>query len=187
VSDEIFVTFIIEELPPGITGLLIAGIFAAGMSTLSSSINALASASVYDFWIPLSGKGEDDLRAFRAGRAFTLLWAGLLIGVSIAYIPLAQGSTAVEVALQIASLVYGAFLGAFLIGVFGTRATGRSVIVGMAASIGVVTSVWILGDGAIGWPWFVPIGVVVTLVVGHVAGLFGGDGGDPRTRPGTGG
>ncbi|MEX1257007.1 MAG: sodium:solute symporter [Gemmatimonadota bacterium] len=176
VSDEIFVTFIIAELPPGITGLLIAGVFAAGMSSLSSSINALASASVYDFWIPLSGKGEDDLRAFRAGRVFTLVWACLLIGAAVAYIPMAEGSTAVEVALQIASLVYGAFLGAFLLGVLGVKASGRSVMVGMTAGIAVVTSVWLFGDGAVGWPWFVPIGVVVTLGAGHIAGLIGGDG-----------
>jgi SSS family transporter len=184
VSDEIFVTFIIEELPPGITGLLIAGVFAAGMSTLSSSINALASASVYDFWAPLSGRGDDDLAVFRAGRVFTLLWAGLLIGTAVAYIPLAQGSTAVEVALQIASLVYGGFLGAFLLGVSRVRASGRSVIVGMAAGIAVVTSVWVFGDGAIGWPWFVPIGVAVTLGVGHVAARVERRGTGPRAEPG---
>lgn len=178
VSDEIFVTFIIQELPIGITGLLIAGVFAAGMSSLSSSINALASASTYDFWVPLAKAEGDDFRAFRVGRVFTLLWSGLLIGTAIAYVPLAAGSTAVEVALQIASLVYGGFLGAFLLGVLGTRASGGEVIVGMAVGISVVTSVWIFGDGAVGWPWFVPIGVVVTLsVVGIVHRIRGGGGG----------
>jgi Na+/proline symporter len=176
VSDEIFVTFIIDELPPGITGLLIAGVFAAGMSSLSSSINALASASVYDFWVPLSGEPEDDLRTFRAGRVFTLLWAGLLIGAAVAYVPMAEGSTAVEVALQIASLVYGGLLGAFLLGVLGVKASGRSVIIGMSAGIVVVASIWRFGEGAVGWPWFVPIGVLVTLGVGHIAGMIGGDG-----------
>jgi N-acetylglucosamine kinase-like BadF-type ATPase len=58
--DAIFATFIIEELPPGVTGLLIAGVFAAAMSSLSSSINALASASAYDFWAPAKGLEGDD-------------------------------------------------------------------------------------------------------------------------------
>ena len=53
--DEIFARFIVEELPPGLTGLLVAGIFAAAMSSLSSSINSLASASAYDFWAPARG------------------------------------------------------------------------------------------------------------------------------------
>jgi len=185
VSDEIFVTFIIDELPPGITGLLIAGVFAAGMSSLSSSINALASASVYDFWVPLSGRDEDDLTVFRVGRVFTLLWAGLLVGAAVGYVPMAEGSTAVEVALQIASLVYGGFLGAFLLGVLGVKASGRSVVIGMAAGIAVVTSIWRFGNGAIGWPWFVPIGVFVTLGIGHVAGMIGGDGKKASSRPAT--
>ena len=52
-SDEIFARFVVEELPPGISGLLVAGVFAAAMSSLSSSINSLASATAYDFWAPL--------------------------------------------------------------------------------------------------------------------------------------
>ncbi len=166
VSDEIFVTFIIQELPIGITGLLIAGVFAAGMSSLSSSINALASASAYDFWAPLARAEEDDLRIFRAGRVFTLLWASLLVGVAIAYVPMSEGATAVEVALQIASIVYGGFLGAFLLGRFDPGARQGGVLAGMVAGIGVVTSTWLFGGGAVGWPWFVPIGTSVTLIVG---------------------
>ena len=59
-SDEIFARFVVEELPPGISGLLVAGVFAAAMSSLSSSINSLASATAYDFWAPLAGAENDD-------------------------------------------------------------------------------------------------------------------------------
>jgi len=166
VPDAIFATFIIQELPVGITGLLIAGVFAAAMSSLSSSINSLASASAYDFWAPLAKVKGDDFRVLRAGRVFTLVWAGLLIGAAVAYVPMAEGSTAVEVALTIASLVYGGLLGSFLLGILDARADQVGVIAGMISGIGVVTSVWVFGGGAIGWPWFVPIGVLVTLTVG---------------------
>jgi len=166
VSDEIFVTFIIQELPIGVTGLLIAGVFAAGMSSLSSSINALASTSAYDFWAPLTGAGDDDLRIFRAGRVFTLVWASLLIGVAIAYVPMAEGAAAVEVALQIASIVYGGFLGAFLLGALDPRARQGGVIPGMIVGIGIVASIWLFGGGRVGWPWFVPIGAIVTVGLG---------------------
>jgi len=168
VSDAIFATFIIEELPVGITGLLIAGVFAAAMSSLSSSINSLASASAYDFWAPLVKAEGDEARIFRAGRRFTLLWAILLIGVAVAYIPMSEDATAVEVALTIASLVYGGLLGAFLLGIMDARANQVGVITGMCVGIGVVTGIWVFGAGAVGWPWFVLIGTVLTVGVGAV-------------------
>ena len=65
-SDEIFARFIVEELPAGVTGLLIAGVFAAAMSSLSSSINSLASSSAYDFWGP--GPRDRGRRAHPEGR-----------------------------------------------------------------------------------------------------------------------
>ncbi len=165
VADAIFATFIIEVLPVGITGLLIAGVFAAAMSSLSSSINSLASASAYDFWAPLVG-AKDDREVMKIGRRFTLLWSVLLIGVAVAYVPMSEDATAVEVALTIASLVYGGFLGAFFLGILDPRAEQRGVIIGMACGILVVTWIWIFATGAVGWPWFVPIGGAVTLVVG---------------------
>ena len=164
--DEIFATFIIQELPPGVTGLLIAGIFAAAMSTLSSSINALASASSYDFYAPLVGAEGDEFRIFRAGRALTVVWAILLVGAAILYIPLAEDSAAVEVALTIASLVYGGLLGAFFLGMADRRANQRGVITGMATGILVVTSIWVFAAHLVGWPWFVLIGTAVTMSVG---------------------
>lgn len=168
--DEIFATFIIQELPVGVTGLLIAGIFAAAMSSLSSSINAMASASAYDFWAPFTGAGKDEFRMLRAGKVFTLVWAILLIGAAILYIPMSEDHAAVEVALTIASLVYGGLLGAFFLGIVDRRAHQTGVITGIASGIAVVTLIWLLPrfveGAAIGWPWYVLIGTVVTMSVG---------------------
>jgi solute:Na+ symporter, SSS family len=169
-SDEIFAFFIVEQLPPGVTGLLIAGVFAAAMSSLSSSINSLASASAYDFWAPLRGLVGDEVRILRAGKAFTLLWAALLIGGAVTFIPLSRGTTAVEVALGIASVVYGGLLGAFALGVLSKRADQRSVIMGMAAGIGTVTAIWLSIPEKVAWPWFALIGTAVTFGVGWALG-----------------
>ena len=114
--DEIFSRFIIEEMPAGLRGLLIAGVFAAAMSSLSSSINSLASASAYDFWGPLvrrraaagSASGTDDRDIMMAGKVFTLVWAGLLVLGTIVFIPLSRGTAAVEVALAAASMAASA-------------------------------------------------------------------------------
>lgn len=167
-SDAIFATFIVEELPPGVTGLLIAGVFAAAMSSLSSSINSLASATAYDYWAPMVGAVNDEARTLRAGKLFTLVWAGLLVAGARLFIPLSEGTSAVEVALGVASLVYGGLLGAFALGVLTKRPGEWAAIIGVGVGIGVVT----LFKDAMAWPWYVPLGSTVTLVVGIVVGRF---------------
>ena len=168
VADAIFATFIIEELPAGVAGLLIAGVFAAAMSSLSSSINSLASASAYDFFAPLTGSEGDEFRILRAGKVFTLVWAILLIGTAILYIPMSEDATAVEVALTIASLVYGGLLGAFFLGILDRTANQPGILTGITTGIATVTAVWVFMPGAVGWPWFVFIGTLVTMTVGAV-------------------
>lgn len=169
-SDEIFALFIVDHLPPGVTGLLIAGIFAAAMSSLSSSINSLASASAYDFWAPSAGAVGDEARTLRAGKAFTLLWAVLLVAGAVVFIPLSRGTTAVEVALGIASVVYGGLIGAFALGVMSRRADERSAILGIALGIGAVMTIWLTIPDRVAWPWFALIGTAVTFLVGSAAG-----------------
>ncbi len=169
-SDEIFARFIVEELPVGVTGLLIAGVLAAAMSSLSSSINALASASAYDLWAPLADARDDDRRILVAGRWFTLLWAVLLVGGALVFLEIGEGAAAVEVALGIASLVYGGLLGAFALGRFSTRADARSVALGMLAGIGVITWLWVFHRTAVAWPWYVLLGTSITSGVGWLAG-----------------
>jgi Na+/proline symporter len=165
--DEIFARFIVEALPPGITGLLIAGVFAAAMSSLSSSINSLASATAYDYWAPMMGASEDEGRIFKAGRIFTLVWAALLIGGAILFIPLSEGTSAVEVALGIASLVYGGLLGVFALGVLTERPGQEAAIFGIVFGIGMVT----LFREQMAWPWYVPFGSVATFTFGWLAGF----------------
>jgi Na+/proline symporter len=167
-TDEIFALFIVEQLPPGITGLLIAGVFAAAMSSLSSSINSLASATAYDYWAPIVGARDDEGRILRAGKVFTLVWAGLLTLGAVLFIPLSSGTTAVEVALGIASLVYGGLLGAFALGIFTKRPGQVAVIIGVVVGIGTVTIL----RNEMAWPWYVLVGSVVTFVAGSFVGLF---------------
>ncbi len=169
-SDEIFALFIVQQLPPGVAGLLVAGVFAAAMSSLSSSINSLASASAYDFWAPARGAEEDEARILRAGKIFTLIWAVLLVGGAVLFIPLSRGTAAVEVALGIASAVYGGLIGAFALGIFSPRSDQRSVSLGIVAGIGVVMVIWLTMPERVAWPWFAVIGTAVTYLVGVALG-----------------
>lgn len=164
-ADEIFARFVVEELPTGVTGLLIAGVFAAAMSSLSSSINSLASATAYDFWAPLADI-RDEGRILRAGKLFTLGWAGLLVGGAVAFIPLSRGTSAVEVALGVAAVVYGGLLGAFALGVLTRRPGSRAAIAGIVAGICFVIAI----RHHVAWLWYVPFGAAVTLATGTLMG-----------------
>jgi SSS family transporter len=172
-ADEIFARFIVEELPPGLTGLLVAGIFAAAMSSLSSSINSLASASAYDFWAPARGMAADDAGTLRVGKAFTLLWAALLIAGALLFIPLSQGTTAVEVALGIASLVYGGLLGAFALALFVPAARARDAVVAIAVGVLAMVALWSFARAHVAWPWYVFIGTLLTFGIGRVSAAIG--------------
>ena len=161
-TDEIFARFIIEELPAGVTGLLIACVFAAAMSSLSSSVNALASSTAYDYWAPLVGASDDEERILKAGKVFTLAWGALLALGATMFIPLSRLTSAVEVALGVAAVVYGGLLGAFALGVF-VRGTSQ---LGVIAGIGLGIAANIAIQGLVAWLWYVPIGAAITIIVG---------------------
>lgn len=186
-TDEIFVTFIIEQLPPGVTGIVIAAIFSAAMSTLSSSLNSLASATTYDFYAALRPRTEEDL--FRVGRVFTLVWGVVLVGGALLF--RSRDTPVVELGLAIQSFTYGGLLGGFLLGVLNPRARERDAIGAIATGILLMSTVvfarayatlatWVGLDrlaaaltavGTIAWPWHVVMGTIITFVAGSLLAL----------------
>jgi len=169
-ADEVFPRFIIEQLPPGVTGLVIAGILAAAMSTVASSLNSLASATTHDLYMPITGR-SDPAHLMRMGKRFTLVWAAILIGGAMLFQLVQQGTPVVVLALQIASFTYGGLLGGFLLGVFSKRARQADAITGMATTMAIMTALWAaqqweLIPTFVDTLWFALIGTVITLAVG---------------------
>lgn len=172
--DEIFATFIVSEMPTGLRGLLVAGVFAAAMSSLSSSVNSLASSSAYDHWGPATGREDDERAMLAAGKVFTVLWGGLLVLGAVLFIPpegdpLGAGdasprAAAVEVALAAASMLYGGLLGAFALGVLFRSVGQGGAMAGMTAGVATVVVLW--ARDVVAWPWFVLIGLVATIAAG---------------------
>lgn len=185
--DEIFPRFIIEQLPPGITGLVVAGLLAAAMSTVSSSLNSLASATTYDLYAPLSGRTGDDVHLLRAGRIFTLAWAGVLVGGAILFQFAAQGTPIVVLALQIASFTYGGLLGGFLLGLLSRRANGWDAVLGMGVAVGGMTALWAVQQWGVipkivDTLWFSLLGSAVTIAVGIISSrVRAGGSGQPQS------
>lgn len=185
--DEIFPRFIVEELPPGVTGLVIASLLAAAMSTVSSSLNSLASSTVYDLYAPLSGRAGDDAHLARAGRAFTLLWAAILIGGAMLFQFASQGTPVVVVALGIASFTYGGLLGGFLLGLLVRRADQRDAITGMSVAIVLMTTLWAAQQfgtipRVVDTLWFALVGSAVTVAAGWLSSVVRGSRGYTTSR-----
>ena len=167
-NDEIFPKFIVQTLPHGISGLVIAAIFAAAMSNLSASLNSLASTTVLDFYGPMGGAKKGDQHLLKVSRWATAGWGVVLIFVAI----MARSWGSVFTAgLTIASIVYGPMLGAFALGVFTTRATTRGLVIGMAVSLGTMWMVWF--NTRLAWTWYVLLGCAICITVGYLASLAG--------------
>jgi SSS family transporter len=184
--DEIFPRFIIESLAPGLAGLVIAGILAAMMSTVSSSLNSLSSALANDVIGPLKGRTADDAWMVRLGRRLTLFWAAVLIGGALLFQLVRQGTPIIVIALQIASFTYGGLLGGFLLGIISRKATERDALTGMVTAIAIMGALWGAQQFAV-MPrvvdtlWFALIGSAITVLTGVVSATIRPSG--PRPLP----
>src|SRR5690349_1799797 len=138
-ADRIFPTFIVSQMPHGISGLLIAAILAAAMSNLSAALNSLSSTSMLDFYLRRNSH-IDAARQLRLSRISTIIWAVVLFGLAI--LSLHKVSRVIEVGLSIASVAYGALLGVFLLGVLTRRANERGAIVGMVVGFAGSLFIW---------------------------------------------
>jgi SSS family transporter len=168
--DEIFPKFIVDHLPTGLAGLVIAGVLASAMGTLSSSISALASATYLDLFQPLRrGRPLGPREEVAWSRGFTLLWGLVLIGGAMLFTD--TKNAVVELGLKIASITYGGLLGTFFLGLFVTRTRERDAFAGFAA--GLAAMVAVIAWTTVDYTWHTLIGCVATLAVGTLASLIG--------------
>jgi SSS family transporter len=161
-GDRVFPDFITKYMPSGLSGLVVAAIFAAA---LSSSLNSIASTSINDLYKPFRPK-QDDKHYLRVSHWLTLVWGIVQIGVAL--VAMRQNRSALDQALSVASLVNGPILGVFLVGTFLRRVSEPPALLGMLASMVVMTYVrfWT----PIAWTWYVLIGSLITFLVAWIAG-----------------
>jgi len=184
-TDQIFPTFIIDRMPPGLVGLIIAAVVAATMSTHSGAINSLAAATTHDIYLPLTKRAADAPETLKMGKLFALVW-GTVLTLGALLFPQESNTPVVVVALGIASFTYGGLLGGFFLGVFWARANQRDAIIGMSVGIAAMSFVvfarqlgsWfpVLADplapfASIAWPWYVLIGTSITMTTGILSSL----------------
>jgi SSS family transporter len=158
-SDRVFPDFITKHMPSGLSGLVVAAIFAAA---LSSSLNSIAATAVNDLYKPFAPR-RDDKHYLRVSHWLTLAWGIVQIGVALFF--LKKNRSALDQALSIAGLINGPVLGIFLVGTFLKRVSEPPALVGMIVSIAVMLYVRFMTPLA--WTWYVLLGSIVTFVVAY--------------------
>jgi Na+/proline symporter len=167
VMDSIYPLFIWTQLPPVLTGLIIAAILAAAMSNLSAALNSLASTTVMDFLRPMVAASASESTWLARARWATVVWGAVLFGIAL----LARNWGGVlQAGLSIASILYGALLGVFLLGLLTTRVGEIAAMCGMTASLLLMLYVGLRTP--IAFTWYVLIGTTATCAVGLLMSLF---------------
>src|SRR5262249_12028117 len=162
-GDRAFPDFITRHLPTGLSGLVVAAIFAAAMS---SSLNSIAATAVNDLYRPLR-PSKSDKHYLKVSHLLTLLWG--IVQIAVALVVRHQNQSALDQALSIASLINGPVLGVFLVGTFLRRVSQPPALLGMLVSI--VAMLYIFFETKIAWTWYVFIGSAITLAVAWIASL----------------
>jgi len=166
----VFPTFITTRMPIGLVGLLIAAIFAAAMSASAGELNALATATIIDFYRRHFVQDAADGHYLLVSKLATIGWG--LFACVVAFYSANQGSL-IEVVNRYGSFFYGSLLGVFILAILTKRATSAGALVGLVAGMAVVLTVafspW---TRDIAFLWHNLIGAVVVVVVGMAVSVF---------------
>jgi Na+/proline symporter len=161
-ADRVFPHFIVNHLPSGIVGLVIAAIAAAAFT---SSLNSQAATTMADFYMPMTRGQKSDEHYLLASKLFTSLWGVVQItaGMLAAFY---LSRSMVDQVLDIQSFTNGVILGIFFLGTFTQRVQSKAVIVGII--VGAAVMLYVKFRTPISWQWYVLIGSVVTFAVGVI-------------------
>ncbi len=168
-SDYVFPIFIVNHVPAIFKGLLVAGILAAAMSSVSSALSAMSSIAIMDFIIPLSGKTAEQKTSLNVSRTITVI-CGLALGVIAVLCK--QAEFILVLAFKLAGITGGAILGAFLFAMWKKKGYAGPVIAGMVASFVTMVVYNVLRSYttfSMSWPWDAVVGMVVCFVIAWLA------------------
>lgn len=165
-GDQILPYFVVNELPMGLPGLLVAAIFAASMSTISSGINSLTSATLVDFFQRLrkSSQAMPEAAQLKLARYLTVGYGAVVIVLAF-QVP--RLGTLLEASNKVVGLVGGPLLGLFLLGMLFKRANAPGAVIGWLAGMGVLTPICFFTN--VSFLWYAVIGVIATVLAGWTA------------------
>ncbi len=165
-SDYVFLTFVLNHLPHGLVGLLVAVIFSAAMSATAATLNALGSTTAVDFYRPLLRPDSDDAHFLVATKLLTAAWGVIAIGFAL-FANFVE--SLIEAGNIVGSLFYGSILGLFLSAFFLRRVGGTAVF--LAGLISQVLVLVLFFTTSIGYLWYNLIGCASVLVLASILQL----------------
>jgi SSS family solute:Na+ symporter len=158
--------FLIDYMPTGILGLIVAGFFAASMSSIDSALNSLSAASFKDFLVRFNPKLENisDVIQLRYSRYLTIFWG--IVATVFALQMVGGSETVLELVNKIGSAFYGPVLAAFWLGMLTKRANEYGVIPGLLLGVGFNIFLWQFYGSEVSWLWWNVFGFIITFVFG---------------------
>ena len=167
--DAVFPAFIGTELPHGVTGIIIAGLFAAAMGTLSGTINSVATLLSVDFYAKFKRTKPTQKEEVRFAEWMTVLVG--VIGIAIAIVLSRMDvRSLLDLTIEMFGLLGGSCAGSYTLGMFSTRANWQGVAIGIVAASLITLVAWIFG---LVHPYFyLAIAIVASIVIGYLASLF---------------
>jgi uncharacterized protein YbbC (DUF1343 family) len=151
-KDRELSSFIVNSLPVGIRGILLAGVLSAAMSTLSSSINSLASSTIHDWFNKKITISKSIL--------ISAFWSIILIFIALFF---DEGDTSIIVlGLKIASFTYGSLLSLFILALTKIKFSNSQLLIGLFSGI---ISVFIFQNLGFAWTWFIGVSVLTNILI----------------------
>ncbi|MEL6926866.1 MAG: sodium:solute symporter, partial [Bacteroidota bacterium] len=164
-NDAVFPWYIVSHLPQGVSGLLIAGVFAASMSSLSSSMNSVATAYTTDFHQRFNWKGP----ALRVARNSTLI-VGVLGTLFAMLMATSDIKSLWDEFIRVVGLITGGLGGLFVLGMISRRANARGALTGLVASV--IVQFWVAATEPVHLLLYTATGFISCLLVGYVSSLL---------------
>jgi SSS family transporter len=171
-GDRLFAAFIVDQMPIGLAGLTLASVFAAAMSTLSSSLNSSATALIKDVYLPLQKKDFTQSQQLKAGRLATALFGVLQVAIAIVVGEIGTTESTVANVLKITGFASGPVLGIYLLAVFASGVKQPAALAGFVLGVSGLSAV-AMGT-PLYWPYYAAVGAVLTFVAGWMVQLFMG-------------
>ena len=181
--DYLVPMFVLEYLPTGVIGLVMAAIFAASMSSFDSAFNSMSAVTARNIFgrkDPMQEPSGTEILTIGRSRLYTVVWGVLCTAAG--YAMSRTQLTVIELINMIGSAFYGPTLAVFSLGLLSRRAGESGVLWGLAAGVGTNIALWLFAPG-VSWLWWNVTGMVVALAVGSMTGKRSSQPGRPSQTP----
>jgi SSS family transporter len=158
-TNYVFIRFVMDHMPKGLIGLLIAVIFLAAWGSISAALNSLSASTLIDFHKQYINANPSDAEAFKLSRMYTLFWG--MFCIIFAQFATNLGSL-IEAVNILGSWFYGVMLGIFLVAFYFKKVQGNAVF--YAAILGEIVVIAMYAFTDIGWLWLNAIGAIAVVV-----------------------